>query len=126
MGWSIGGPDERGRWVGYGVPAFCDHPKCNAEIDRGLAHVCGGEPYGGDTGCGLYFCGAHLNLFGNLCPRCAVHRPTPYARIKPEHSDWLRHLLTDESWAEWRSENVAKVAKIRAEVEARERQPVSA
>jgi hypothetical protein len=46
MSWAIG---YDGRWkrdIGYGVPAYCDHPGCNEEIDRGLAHVCGGEPYG--------------------------------------------------------------------------------
>ena len=35
MGWSLG---YDGRWkrdIGYGVPAVCDFPGCNEEIDRG-------------------------------------------------------------------------------------------
>lgn len=42
MGWSIGFDSNWNRDIGYGVPAFCDHPGCTAEIDRGLAYVCGG------------------------------------------------------------------------------------
>jgi len=52
MGWSIGFDSRWNRDIGYGVPAYCDHPKCNEEIDRGLAYVCCGEqPYGGEHGC---------------------------------------------------------------------------
>lgn len=55
MGWSIGFDSNWGQDIGYGVPSTCDHPDCDAEINRGLSYVCGGEPYGGDEGCGLYF-----------------------------------------------------------------------
>ena len=109
MGWSIGYDTNWKRDIGYGVPAFCDHPKCNKEIDRGLAYVCGGEPYGGDVGCGLYFCGNHL-YFGRsedapqLCPRCMNYKP-PYKRIKPEHPDMIAFKMTDPSWAEWKKNN---------------------
>jgi hypothetical protein len=54
MGWAVGYDENWKRYIGYGVPAYCDHPKCNKEIDRGLSYVCGGEPYGGNDGCGLY------------------------------------------------------------------------
>lgn len=54
MGWSIGYDSKWKRDIGYGVPAWCDHPGCIEEIYRGLSHVCGGEPYGGERGCGLY------------------------------------------------------------------------
>lgn len=111
MGWSIGYDSTWGRDIGYGVPAYCDHPKCSAEIDRGLAYVCGGEPYGGDEGCGLYFCEAHGG--GSLCPRCAARRPTPYARPKPDHPTWIHHKLTDRSWAKWRAENRKEVKQMR-------------
>ena len=107
MGWSIGYDGNWQRDIGYGVPAYCDHPKCNAEIDRGLAYVCGGEPYGGDRGCGLYFCNEHGA--GWLCPRCRAYKP-PYKRLKPDHPRWIAHRLTDESWAEWRAENPEAVA----------------
>lgn len=101
MGWAVGYDNHWQRDIGYGVPAWCDHPKCNNEIDRGLAHVCGGEPYGGNRGCGLYFCGDHL--FGrSLCPRCLASKP-PYKHPKPEHPEWIHHKATDPSWAEWRA-----------------------
>jgi hypothetical protein len=111
MGWSIGYDPTWDRDIGYGVPAYCDHPKCNAEIDRGLSYVCGGEPYGGDRGCGLYFCGKHGG--GELCPRCEAHKP-PYKHPKPEHPEWVAWKLTDFSWAAWRAANPVEVAKLRA------------
>lgn len=103
MGWSIGYDNNWERDIGYGVPAFCDSPKCNEEIDRGLAYVCGGEPYGGEKGCGLYFCSAHLNVF-NKCKRCRSYK-LPYKKIKPEHPKWIHHKMTDPSWKEWRKQN---------------------
>lgn len=103
MGWSIGYDTNWDRDIGYGVPAYCDHPQCNAEIHRGLAYVCGGEPYGGDLGCGLYFCGEHLKTNHPLCSRCAA-RKEPFDP-KPEHPTWLHHKATDPSWEEWRKEN---------------------
>ena len=111
MGWSIGYDSAWRRDIGYGVPAYCDHPRCNAEIDRGLAYVCGGEPYGGD-GCGLYFCYKHLNGagVGQRCARCRNRKP-PFA-AKPEHPDWMVHKLTDASWGQWRQENPDEVARL--------------
>ena len=46
------------RWGGYGVPAICEHPDCDEEINRGMACACGGEPFS-DYGCDMYFCGKH-------------------------------------------------------------------
>ena len=60
MSWAIGFDSRWNRDIGYGVPATCDFPGCGVDIDRGLAFVCGGEPYGGEDGCGLYFCASHL------------------------------------------------------------------
>lgn len=111
MGWSIGYDGNWKRDIGYGVPAFCDHPRCKAEIDRGLANVCGGEPYGGDEGCGLYFCEKHGG--GRLCARCDAKEGNPFTP-KPDHPDWIRHKLTDESWGKWRAENAAEVASMTA------------
>lgn len=59
MSWAVGYDAKWHRDIGYGVPATCDYPGCAAEIDRGLGYVCAGEPYGGEHGCGLYFCDAH-------------------------------------------------------------------
>ena len=103
MSWAIGFDDRWQRDIGYGVPAFCDDPKCDEKIDRGLSYVCGGEPYGGDAGCGLYFCEKHLRWCrGNpLCKRC-IQRKEPHPP-KPDHPEWLHHKATDPSWAEWRA-----------------------
>lgn len=109
MSWSIGFDRHWQRDIGYGVPAFCDHPQCDQEIDRGLSYVCGhGEPYGGERGCGLYFCGKHGG--GDLCSRCR-HYKRPFA-AKPDHPRWIRHLLTDASWAQWRAENPGEVKRL--------------
>jgi hypothetical protein len=116
MGWSVGFDSRWNRWIGYGVPAYCDHPKCQKTIDRGLAYVCcDEEPYGGERGCGLYFCEEHALAGSHRCPRCANGKP-PYRHPKPEHPDWLRHVLTDESWAEWRGKHPKQVATLQAQL----------
>ena len=123
MGWGLGYDSRWGRWIGYGVTAYCDAPKCSKTIYRGLSYVCGGqEPYGGEFGCGLYFCWEHLyyHKFRNAdrsdgyCKRCIAHKAsyTP----KPEHPEWIEHVLTHESWNEWRLENPEEVVKLRAQV----------
>jgi hypothetical protein len=106
MSWAIGYDEHWKRDIGYGVPAYCDHPGCKAEIDRGLSYVCGGEPYGGEYGCGLYFCGEHrawTERRPERCKRCREGR-SPYKRLSPEHPEWLEWKATDPSWAEWRAE----------------------
>jgi hypothetical protein len=108
MSWSLGFDDSWNRWIGYGVPAYCDYPKCNKEIDRGLSYVCGSDSYGGENGCGLYFCNDHLNIVESkidkriihICDRCEKHKK-PFKSSK-EHPDWIKHLEEDESWEEWR------------------------
>lgn len=116
MGWSIGYDNFWRRDIGYGVPAVCDHPDCNADIDRGLSYVCGGEPYGGEHGCGLYFCGEHLERHvrgGNLCwlcPRCGKGEES--FPKKPDTVEWIRWKLNHESWAEWREENPEAVEEL--------------
>ncbi|MGW4720479.1 hypothetical protein [Nocardia sp. NPDC004260] len=122
MGWSIGFDTNWRRDIGYGVPAQCDHPDCGREIHRGLAYVCGGQPYGGERGCGLYFCESHL-LYSlpdddtggdqdapQRCERCiAGGEPyTPTADVQ----EWLSWKLNDESWATWRAENPQEVVDI--------------
>lgn len=108
MGWAVGYDSNWNRDIGYGVPAICDHPKCDKAIHRGLSFVCGGEPYGGDKGCGLFFCTDHLWLIGNnkpqLCKRCSSYLP-PYKHPKPDTQEWTDHKMTDPSWAEWREAN---------------------
>lgn len=105
MSWSIGFDAHWQRDIGYGVPAFCDAPGCSEEIDRGIGYVCGGEPYGGEEGCGLFFCGKHGG--GYLCERCAKGGDDvePFDP-KPDHPDWLHHKATDRSWATWRASSL--------------------
>ncbi len=118
MGWSIGFSEALQRDIGYGVPAFCDHPGCTAEIDRGLPYVCGSEPYGGEHGCGMHFCAEHRQISGlkrhlvELCKRC-YHGKARFD-LKPDHPKWMRWKLRHASWAEWRQENPEKVEQIRA------------
>lgn len=107
MGCSIGYDDNWSRDVGYMVPSICDHPDCDKKIDRGLAYVCGGEPYGGDRGCGLYFCENH-RMHGkraSLCQRCGRHSTKGPFTPKPDTEEWTNHKMIDPSWAAWRTEN---------------------
>lgn len=102
MGWAVGYDERWQRDIGYGVPATCDHPKCGAEIDRGLSYVCAQQqPYGGERGCGLFFCGQHADGEG-FCARCQRHRP-PFDPT-PDVPEWIEHKETDPSWADWRAE----------------------
>lgn len=116
MGWSIGYDSDRNRDIGYGVPAYCDHPGCKTEIDRGLGYVCGGEPYGGEHGCGLFVCPEHTRWgkeCSQLCQHCADRRRKKLVP-SPDHPDWIKWKLTDESWQEWRDENPEEVARMKA------------
>lgn len=111
------------RFGGYGVPAICEHPDCNKEIYRGMSSACGGRP-GSEYGCDRYFCSKHLNIhcfnvgggreYIEVCERCDKRKkPFPY---KPEHPEWAQHLLTHESWQEWRDNNPEKVEKLKNNV----------
>lgn len=122
------------RWGGYGVPAICEHPDCNEEIDRGISYACGGEPFS-EHGCDRYFCGKHKNYeywdnknerwcrhkndcdceMVEVCERCAKNKPQfPY---KLEHPTWVKHLLKDKSWAEWRKENPQEVKELKSKLD---------
>jgi hypothetical protein len=101
VGWSLGYDFNWDRDIGYGVPAICDYPGCNTRIDRGLSYVCGGQPYGGETGCGLYFCGKHLYFWrrakGQHCIRC-IESQEPF-KAKPDIKEWIdeKAKLEEES-----------------------------
>lgn len=111
MGWSLGYDTTWHRDIGYGVPAYCDHPECSAEIDRGLGYVCGNAPYGGEHGCGLFFCGNHMRAC-NLCERCVKGEDA--FDPKADHPTWIQWKLNDGSWQRWRDENPEEVARLRA------------
>lgn len=100
MGWELGYDNRHERWVGYGVPAFCDHPGCNAEIDRGLGFKCEEE----GCGCSKFYCERH---------RMEVESHTHVRPVWCEHPKWVEHLLTDSSWEKWRRENPAAVLQLR-------------
>ncbi|WP_194838878.1 hypothetical protein [Nocardia sp. XZ_19_369] len=115
MGWSIGFDTTWQRHIGYEVPAQCDHPGCSAEIDRGLGHVCGSEPYGGEEGCGLYFCGSHLGYGetdARLCQQCQ-QCSEPFTPT-PDLACWISWKLTDPSWQRWRTDNPDQVRQLHA------------
>ncbi len=118
------------RYGGYGVPATCEYPKCKKEIDRGVSYACGGEPFS-ELGCDRYFCSDHVQWYSHdpetgekceheedcdcesvdVCERCANGKaPFPY---KKEHSTWIKHLLTDSSWAEWRKGHPIEVKNLK-------------
>lgn len=101
MGWGIG-TGRGGRDIGYMVPAICDHPDCDEEIDRGLGYVCGGMHEEEEEGCGLYFCGKHQS--DHDCGRL-----TP----KEDAILWQWWKLVHRSWAQWREENPAEVERLR-------------
>lgn len=111
MSWAIGYDDNWKRDIGYGVPAICDHPDCNEEIDRGLSYVCGNDVYGGEDGCGLFFCSKHAVDGYQRCERCAEGKE-PF-EAKPDTQRWINHKLTHESWQQWREENKGEVKRLK-------------
>lgn len=111
MGWAVGYDSNWKRDIGYGVPANCDYPGCQAVIDRGLAYVCcGQEPYGGE-GCGLFFCEDHADS-RHRCERCDNGEP-PFDP-SPDRPEWIEWKLTHESWQRWRDENPSEVTRLQA------------
>jgi hypothetical protein len=103
VSWAVGYDSTWRRDIGYGVPAVCDAPDCSERIDRGLGYVCGGQPFGGDDGCGLYFCSNHLSGSPQKCGQC--HYGFEPVTPKPDLPEWTHHKLTDPSWAQWRATN---------------------
>ncbi len=109
MYWAIGYDEHWNRDIGFDVPAICDHPDCIAAIHRGVDHVCGGEPYGGDSGCGLYFCEAHLESKAlddgaeptPVCAQCASGKPA--FEPTPDTKEWVNYKETSNYWAGWRA-----------------------
>jgi hypothetical protein len=119
MGWAVG-QNSNGRWVGYGVPATCDHPGCGASIDRGLGFACDGNDadldgeWPHEDGCGRYFCGKHGA--GGTCARCAAgEEPFPET---PDTLEWAAHVTADDSWAQWREDHPGWAAQYAAQMAA--------
>jgi len=117
MTWAVGYDSYWERDVGYGVPAFCDYPDCKAEIDRGLSYVCcDSEPYGGEIGCGRYFCPKHeMPQWGKDDVMFCGHSGMNADYYSADHPDWIKHKLSDESWQQWRDENKELVENLARE-----------
>ena len=122
MGWSIGYDENWKRDIGYGVPCECDYPECSHTIDRGLSFVCGGDAYGGEHGCGLFFCSDHRHFVeiedgddqAEVCERCRDGLdPFP---AKADTAEWINWKLTHDSWAQWRNEHPDEVAALRRSI----------
>lgn len=102
------------RWAGYSVPGICDSPLCSERIWRGVDSKCeehfacsidqrtGEEIETQETGCGLFFCGEHQ-----------FHGDHMESIPKPDLPEWVDHLLTDDSWEQWRDMNHDEVARLR-------------
>lgn len=101
------------RWAGYGVPAECDYEGCDAQIDRGLYYCCEEHVYWVeegedelevfDEGCYKFFCYKHLH-------ETDAHE---FMAPKPDGSEWVGHMLTHESWEEWRTRNPKRVNEMK-------------
>lgn len=103
-----------GRDQGYNVPAKCDHPDCNEDIDRGMGYSCGGDP---TENCGLFFCRKHRSHDVDpeaewsddnrhdfeVCERCAKCEES--FDPSPDTQEWIDHKMTCETWANWRAKN---------------------
>ena len=119
MSWAVGFDPDLGRDIGYGVPSVCDHPDCSEEIDRGLGYVCGGLPYGGEQGCGLFFCEDHkeldLTTYNRICERCEEGKE-PFLK-KDDTNEWKMWKIMDESWEKWRESNPEAVASLKNDLQ---------
>lgn len=98
---------QGGRWAGYGVPAECDQSDCAEEIDRGLGYNC--DYNAGGDGCEMFFCTSHLDPRDHDCGNTVG---------KPDSDEWVRWMLTEDSWQEWRDTHPERVAELRKRVEA--------
>lgn len=100
MGWADCGNDRAGRPIGYAFEATCDHPECDAKIDRGLSYACG-DMHGEDVyWCDKYFCGQHLNYvtIDGECHRvCAACLKVFHEEIRAEVGCTCDH---DPEWHE--------------------------
>ncbi|MFH8253084.1 hypothetical protein ACH3VR_22140 [Microbacterium sp. B2969] len=89
------------RWAGSRVPAFCDWPTCQVEINRGRDFRC--VAHGVDDGCELFFCPRHL-------VQIAVH---DLVRPKPDHARWELMILTDDTLEPWRQNHPTELEQER-------------
>lgn len=134
MGYGLYFSDKNNRFQGYNMHAYCDHPGCKNEIDRGMGYACCDNPEH-TASCGGFYCEEHkhqlvyqdeledmsdedLKRLGIDSREeqahdeddgiiCCTHKPIEKDK---EHPTWLKHVLTDETWQEWR-EKESEMAK---------------
>lgn len=133
MGYAV--YELNGRWQGYGVPAFCDHPGCFTEIDRGMAYACCEDPNHTEH-CGGFFCAEHRENYiyedeledmdDDELEELKLDRDDQaqgddgiircrHSKVeKKEHPRWLKHIETDETWKEWRTQNKEQFHQMKA------------
>ena len=86
-----------GRWQGYGVPSYCDYTGCMHKIDRGMGYAHPGAVDDNNVFC----CSKHEQID-------VESFDVNYER---EHPEWLTHILSDETWKQWREEEPEIVEK---------------
>lgn len=114
MGWSFAIDDSRAegdQGIGYSVPAKCDLDGCEVDIDRGLAYVCGSDPYGGEHGCGKFFCADHLAWYSYWTQDGQEH-------LSPQMCDacgaeWEKRGLTEDEYYELQNTLYAQCRQFR-------------
>lgn len=109
MGYGIGQSKFHGkyRFIGYSVEAYCDQEGCNNVINRGMDYQC--------EDCRGYFCYECLSQHGKVDLELDEDWKDEFGEAssgcthdgvwKDYHPDFLRHVLTDESWSTWRLGN---------------------
>ncbi len=86
--------------IGDSVPAKCDLDGCEVDIDRGLAYVCGGDPYGGEHGCGEFFCLPHLAWYSYWTEEGQDEECLSPQMCATCGADWEKRGLTEEEYYE--------------------------
>ena len=141
MGYQIFDQEIQGtfRISGYGVPAYCDHPNCMNEIDRGMAYACCGGIHRSES-CGGFYCSEHeapiisedeleglddeekqdvLESYGlseaPLFDECGIayicnHPPIEFK----EHPHWIKHISNDSTWSTFRENDAEKFNALKA------------
>lgn len=90
MGYQVYWNSDNQRWQGYGVPAECDYIECYEPIDRGMGWQCESSK----CRCEMFYCVNHHHM-----------KHDDFAiEPKGETEEWIRHILKDPSWKEFRKD----------------------
>lgn len=134
MGWANCGEDSKGRPIGYAHEATCDHPGCDAKIDRGLSYACGdmhgtSPAKGSFDVCEDYFCGDHRTFVevpgegarGGGVAVCAQCRLALLEAKVEEYADVLKALANRDlsDFSDW--DRMVKAPEEPGEADVRQR-----